>query len=242
MHESPGGTAVHRIGEADELASRGDRGECLNPRQPNRAHGAGRISDATPKRKDARRVLWIATNDYCGSCDTTRVIPTSSQDPPATRYSARRCSIRGDCIDIFRHMMKCVIKAARPKPPKCAWCGKRFAPKPVGRPALFCSANCRQRATKNGDCPSTLRRMRSRGPVTASRAAEGGRGGSPRAHARTDYERHGRRNVKMLAAYSGLRPMITAARATPPEDPHFLSGPSAERNTERAARLPVRFR
>jgi hypothetical protein len=69
------------------------RGECLNPRQPNRAHGAGRISDATP--------------------------------------------------------------------------------------------------TKNGDCPSTLRRMRSRGPVTASRAAEGGRGGSPRAHARTDYERHG---------------------------------------------------
>jgi hypothetical protein len=26
-----------------------------------------------------------------------------------------------------------------------------------------------------------------------------------------------RRNVKMLAAYSGSRPMITAARATPPE-------------------------
>src|ERR1700722_8000941 len=93
MHESPGATGVHRIGEADEPASRGDRGECLNPRPPNRAHGAGRISDATP--------------------------------------------------------------------------------------------------TKNGDCPSTLRRMRSRGPVTASRAAEGGRGGSPRAHARTDYERHG---------------------------------------------------
>ena len=145
MHESPGGTGVHRIGEADELACRGDRGECLNPR-PNRAHGARRISDATPKRKDARRVLWIATNDYCGSCDTTRVIPTSSQDPPATRYSARRCSIPGDCTDIFRHMMKCVIKAARPKPRKCAWCGKRFAPKPVGRPALFCSASCRQRA------------------------------------------------------------------------------------------------
>lgn len=39
-----------------------------------------------------------------------------------------------------------VMKAARPKPPKCARCGKRFTPKPVGRPALFCSASCRQRA------------------------------------------------------------------------------------------------
>ena len=42
--------------------------------------------------------------------------------------------------------MKYVMKAARPKPPKCARCGKRFTPKPVGRPALFCSASCRQRA------------------------------------------------------------------------------------------------
>lgn len=43
-------------------------------------------------------------------------------------------------------VMEPVMKAARPKPPKCAWCGKRFKPKTTGRPASFCSASCRQRA------------------------------------------------------------------------------------------------
>ena len=42
--------------------------------------------------------------------------------------------------------MKCVMKAARPKPSKCARCRKRFTSKPLGRPALFCSASCRQRS------------------------------------------------------------------------------------------------
>jgi ribosomal protein L34E len=41
--------------------------------------------------------------------------------------------------------MKPVTKRSRPKP-KCAWCGTRLKPQPAGRPALFCSASCRQRA------------------------------------------------------------------------------------------------
>jgi hypothetical protein len=32
------------------------------------------------------------------------------------------------------------------KPRICTWCRKRFKPKTIGRPALFCSPNCRQRA------------------------------------------------------------------------------------------------
>jgi hypothetical protein len=43
-------------------------------------------------------------------------------------------------------MTKPVTKDGRPKPPKCAWCRKRFARKATGRPATFCSASCRQRA------------------------------------------------------------------------------------------------
>ncbi len=41
-------------------------------------------------------------------------------------------------------MMKDVTKA-RPRKRRCRWCKKHFQPKPAGRPALFCSASCRQR-------------------------------------------------------------------------------------------------
>jgi hypothetical protein len=43
-------------------------------------------------------------------------------------------------------VMEPVTKAPLPKRPKCRRCGKGFKPKTTGRPALFCSASCRQRA------------------------------------------------------------------------------------------------
>jgi hypothetical protein len=73
------------------------RGECLNPRQPNRAHGAGRISDG--RRNVKMLAAYLDRDQLLLRLVRHPRIPTSSQDPPATRYSARRCSIRGDCID-----------------------------------------------------------------------------------------------------------------------------------------------
>jgi hypothetical protein len=40
--------------------------------------------------------------------------------------------------------MEIVTKTRRPKR-RCQWCKKHFQPKLTGRPALFCSASCRQR-------------------------------------------------------------------------------------------------
>jgi hypothetical protein len=37
------------------------------------------------------------------------------------------------------------MKATLPKR-KCAWCKERFKPKTAGRPAVYCSVSCRQRA------------------------------------------------------------------------------------------------
>jgi hypothetical protein len=41
--------------------------------------------------------------------------------------------------------MNIVTKSSQQKR-KCNWCKKRFKPRVAGRPALFCSASCRQRA------------------------------------------------------------------------------------------------
>jgi hypothetical protein len=38
-----------------------------------------------------------------------------------------------------------IVTKVRPRKRRCRFCKKHFQPKPMGRPALFCSASCRQR-------------------------------------------------------------------------------------------------
>ena len=45
----------------------------------------------------------------------------------------------------YSSLMKAVTKIGRQRQ-RCLWCRKTFKPKAGGRPALYCSASCRQRA------------------------------------------------------------------------------------------------